>query len=111
MFSWGRRRAAKRYANELGPQLINDYGASETYTAGQIRSAVARLELPEKYLCFGFAGFMDEAGYNTQLRDLRKAPPYAMARKLFQRYVPVRGFSEPAPARVSPYIHTGSSIR
>ena len=57
------RAAAKQYARRLGPQLVRDYGAGATYTAQQIRQSAVRAGLRGDCIAFGYAAFMDEAGF------------------------------------------------
>ena len=52
------RSAARRYAREVWPRLRKDYGAGETFTVGQIRSAARQLGLPARYLPIGYAVFL-----------------------------------------------------
>ena len=63
------RSAARKYARDLPPRLLHDYGASPTYTPQQIRSSAVRAGLPIGYVAFGYAAFMSEpdfAGMNVR---------------------------------------------
>jgi uncharacterized protein DUF6559 len=54
-----RRRAAKAYVFKLGPWLRRAYGASRTYTAGQIERGAHELHLNPRFIVFGHAVFLD----------------------------------------------------
>jgi len=54
-----RRRAAKAYVFELGSWLRRAYGASRTYTAGQIERGARELHLNLRFIVFGHAVFLD----------------------------------------------------
>jgi len=79
------RSAAKKYAIRLGPQLVHDYGASETYNESQIRSAVRKSKLSERYIRIGFSAFMSESEF---LEIFRGADDYTLLRDLYHRLVP-----------------------
>lgn len=52
------RSAARRYAREVWPRLRRDFGAGESFTVEQIRSAARQLGLPDRYLPIGYAVFL-----------------------------------------------------
>ena len=54
-----RRRAAKAYVFKLGPWLRRAYGASRTYTTGQIERGAHDLNLNPRFIVFGHAVFLD----------------------------------------------------
>jgi hypothetical protein len=78
------RSAAKKYARVLGPDLVRDYGASETYNEAQIRAAIRKLKLPEQYAKLGFAAFMTEAEFG----ELEKGSDYNALHNLYRGFVP-----------------------
>jgi len=84
------RQAAKTYARKLGPHLQRAYGASEHYSAGQIRTGVDKLRLDPKFIIFAYAAFLPAVEYE---KTAAKAPlylPYAEALELFARFRPAR---------------------
>ena len=84
-----RRRAARKYARLLGPRLRRDYGRSEHYTIGQIRTAAGKLRLPERYLNIGYAAFLSEEAFRSAAtEDARN--DYSVLRSLFWRHLPGR---------------------
>jgi hypothetical protein len=91
----GLRFAAKKYARSLGPQLIHDYGGSETYNEAQIRSAVRKLKLPERHIRFGFAAFMPESEFKKLFVN---ADDYVLLRDLYRRFVPYQPTGETGEA-------------
>jgi len=80
------RSAARRYARRLGPRLRQDYGASERYTPGQIRTAAAKCKLPARFLCIGFAAFLPEEVYRATV-DQAFNDDHAALRKVFRSYL------------------------
>ncbi|HEX3954619.1 MAG TPA: DUF6559 family protein [Stellaceae bacterium] len=81
------RRAAKQYARRLGQHLQRAYGASEHYSAPQIRVAVGKLGLDAKYIAFGYAPFLVEDQYASLVAEAAAIfIPYGEARELFMRF-------------------------
>ena len=80
------RQVAKRYARKLGPYLREGWGASEHYTPAQIRSAVSRTKLPQKYICFGYAVFLPEDAFDALVNEMPAPIPYLRAEKMVGRY-------------------------
>ena len=96
LYRWRLRRAAKQYARRLGPQLQRAYGASEHYSAGQIRASVAKLGLKPKFIALGYAAYLPEQEYRTEAGSAPITIPYAVALDLFERYRPQSLFSATA---------------
>ena len=96
LYRWRMRRAAKQYAHRLGPQLQRAYGASEHYSAGQIRTSVAKLGLNPKFIAIGYAAYLPEQEYGAEARSAPITIPYAVAVDLFERYRPQNLFSASA---------------
>ena len=84
--SWRKRRAAKRYAGKLGARLVRSFGASETYTPGQIDRGVRELKLDARYIAFGYAVFLDEETFNDLAPALPVTLRYEEARSIVRRY-------------------------
>ena len=87
---WRMHRAAKQYARRLGPHLQHAYGASEHYSAAQIRTGVGKLGLDPNFIAFGYAAFLPEAEYEAAARTAPLHFMYAEARELFDRFRPTR---------------------
>jgi hypothetical protein len=91
------RRAAGRYASRLRQQLMRDYGAGEVYTEGQVRAAIRKSGLPEKYIDLGLAAFLPEDVFR---KIAGAGADYHGLRALFQASLkrPQPGF-DPVPER------------
>jgi hypothetical protein len=76
-----RKRALKRYARELGPQLRQRYGASRHFTAAQIRATVKAAALDVIYIDLAFAIFLATEDEFNQVAS--GTITYADARNLF----------------------------
>lgn len=87
---WRMRRAAKQYAQRLRPHLQRAYGASEHYSAGQIRTSVGKLGLNPKFIALGYAAFLPEAEYDGVVSTTPIEIPYPDARELYERFRPAR---------------------
>jgi hypothetical protein len=55
---WRLKRAAKHYAQRLPRRLRQGWGASKTYTQGQIDAAVRDLRLDPRYVLIAYAVFL-----------------------------------------------------
>ena len=100
------RHWARRYRQRLGMQLRRDYGVSQHYTEGQIRTAASKCRLSERYLFFGFAAFMPEAAFRATVgKDL--AAHYAQLRALLGRYAEPVHETAWEPAAANPYVMQG----
>ena len=75
-----RRRAARAYVYKLGPWLRRSYGASQTYTAGQIERGARDLRLDRRYIVFGYAVFLDAAAFESMIGKLPEPTTLAAAR-------------------------------
>lgn len=84
------RRAAKQYARRLGPYLQQAYGASEHYTAAQIRNAIGKVRLDPRFITFGYAAFLPQADYEAAASVAPLRVRFAEARELFKRFRPTR---------------------
>jgi hypothetical protein len=91
----GIRFAAKKYARSLGPRLIHDYGASETYNEAQIRSAIRKLKLPERHIRLGFSAFMPESEF---IKLFENADDYTLLRDLYRSFIRLQPTGETGEA-------------
>jgi hypothetical protein len=85
---WRLRRAAKRYARQLGPALGRAYGASEAYTPAQIRAGASKLALNLEFILLGYAAFLPQDQYESVAGSAPTYIPYDEARALFVRFKP-----------------------
>ena len=83
-----RRRAVRKYARRLPRQLYRDYGASQFFTPGQIRAAVARLKIDPAFIVYGYAMFLPEAAFNELRPQMQSQLSYQRARAELLRHVP-----------------------
>jgi hypothetical protein len=89
LFQWFRlRRAARRYATRLGPQLQRSYGASKSYTVAQIFAAMAKQRLDPHFVVLACAMFLDEETFDEFASKMPLQLPYEEARALFMRAAP-----------------------
>jgi hypothetical protein len=86
--NWRQRRAAKAYAERLGPWLARSFGASGAYTAAQIRRGIEVLHLDANYVAFGYAAFLSAAEYEQHTARLPVRLSYGQARALLLRHGP-----------------------
>jgi hypothetical protein len=86
--NWRRRRAAKAYAERLGPWLVRSFGPSSAYTAAQIRRGVEVLRLDPHYVAFGYAAFLSARDYDLLAARLPVRLTYGQARALLLRHGP-----------------------
>jgi hypothetical protein len=91
------KRAAGRHASRLRQQLMRDYGAGEVYTEAQVRAAIRKSGLPEKYIDLGLAAFLPEDVFR---KTAGAGADYHGLRALFQASLkrPQPGF-DPVPER------------
>ena len=101
MFGFLKKRAAKKYARTLPSYLSRAYGKSDTYTADQIKAAVQKLGLPEKYICFGYAAFLTEKAYLRLVSQLPVPMPRDEALALYEKYFPPFLYSASANPQTS----------
>lgn len=85
---WRRRRAAKAYAERLGPWLARSFGAAAAYTPAQIRRAIEVLRLDPTYVAFGYAAFLPRLEYDRLTARLAGRMSYGEARALLLRHGP-----------------------
>lgn len=84
-----RNRAAKRYARELPRQLVRSFGGgSKHYTAAQIRKAVEKLRLDDRFIAFGYAAFLPEEAFGNTVAEMPIAISYDEARALLAGFKP-----------------------
>ena len=57
--SFRKSRAIRSYMRRLPALLVNDYGASRSYTAQQVRATIERAGLNTDYACYALAMFTD----------------------------------------------------
>ena len=79
-------RAARKYAKRLPAELHRCWGAGETYTPGQIKTAIAALKLPKRWAALGFASFLSEADFAAASQIFPTDLNYETARALFERH-------------------------
>jgi hypothetical protein len=99
---WFAKRAAKRYAAELPPWLVKNYGDAEFYSPAQIRNGIGALHLKPKYAAFGYAAFLREPDYEALRKEMPWAPAFRDARALFIEYQPIKLYSRHSPHRKAP---------
>lgn len=105
MFGFQENRIVKRYARQLPGQLLRSYGSTPRYTPAQIRAAAAKLRLPEKYICFGYAAFLSAEEYAAQATSMPIFLEYDAARARLFRFAPPPVFSQSGNATAeNPYI-------
>ncbi len=80
-------RALKRYTRELPARLAHDYGASQFYTAAQIRTAAAALKLDSDRLAYAYAMFLPEEAFDALDPHIRGPLSYGQARAELARHV------------------------
>lgn len=76
-----RRSAIKKYALKLGPMLRQRYGASETYSAGQVKLTVEFTGLPSKYIHYGYAIYLSMEDFDTIQPELDQPCNYLATRQ------------------------------
>jgi len=81
------QRALKRYARELPARLAHVYGASEFYTASQIRTAAGALKLDTERLAYGYAMFLPEDAFAALAPQIRGLLSYEQARAKLARHL------------------------
>lgn len=86
--TWRLRRAARAYAERLGPWLARSFGAATAYTAAQIRRGVEVLRLDVDYVGLGYAAFLPSKDYDQLAPRLPVPLSYGQARALLLRYGP-----------------------
>jgi hypothetical protein len=79
-------RAAKRYASQLPPVLAQNWGASKTYTAGQLEAGVKMARLNRRFIALAYAAYLPEENYNQAKAGLPLMLSYGGARSTFQQY-------------------------
>jgi len=100
------KRAAKRYARELGPCLRHDFGASEFYSSPQIQAAVTKLRLDRKYIALAYAPFLSEQAFAELANSMPVAVPYDDAKALFELFAPSMPTSASANPETNIYMLT-----
>jgi len=89
-----RQRAIAAYARTLPTRLVRDYGASTTYTPGQIARAIANLKLDPAYAAYAYATFLPEDAYRALQPAMPATPTYTEARAAFVARVPSASLSK-----------------
>jgi hypothetical protein len=82
------RRAAKRYARRLGPQLQRSYGAATFYTVTQLFAAMAKQRLDPDFVVIACAMFLDKEAFDEFAPKMPVQLPYEVARALYIRAAP-----------------------
>jgi hypothetical protein len=85
---WNLNRAARRYARVLPPWLARGYGASGTYTRGQIERSVDALRLNRRYIALVYALYLTEEDYKVALDTSVLRLEYVEARRLMHSFLP-----------------------
>ena len=80
-------RAADSYARRLPAILNKNWGASETYTPGQIDVAVATARLNPRYVALAYAAFLPEEAYAVLKANLPLPLTYGGARATLRRRI------------------------
>ena len=104
--TWRINRAAKQYGRRLPQQLREGWGFSETYTAGQIKSAVKKLGLDGNFIALGYATFLPEEQFDSLRAEMPIPLSYVEARMTFARHLD-RGNGPWEPAGENPYVMSG----
>jgi len=60
-----KRRAIKKYGNQLLPKLQKRYGENTFYNASQVRSTIYQCNFNPSYLPLGYILFLDSSDLNT----------------------------------------------
>jgi len=60
-----KRRAIKKYGNQLLPKLQKRYGENTFYNASQVRSTIYQCNFNPSYLPLGYILFLDSCELNT----------------------------------------------
>lgn len=63
------KKAVKKYLIELPERLKRDYGGSQYYTYGQIKTAVVKYKLPKKYLYYAVVSFIDPEDLDVAFKE------------------------------------------
>lgn len=104
MFAFLENRVVKRYARQLPAQLRRSYGNAPRYTPAQIRTAAAKLKLPGKYICLGYAAFLPAEEYAALAACMPLFMEYEQARSKLFRFAPPPVFSQSGNATAdNPY--------
>ncbi|HEU0163308.1 MAG TPA: DUF6559 family protein [Rhizomicrobium sp.] len=86
--NWRIERAARRYAADLPPALLQWLGPRKYYTVCQVRTAVKALGLNPRYIVLGHACFLPEERFRDELESMKVRMPYAQARAIMARHLP-----------------------
>ena len=100
------RMHARRYARRLGPQLRRDYGASEYYTAEQIRAAAGKCRLSRRHLALGLAAFLPHDAFAAHCPGTTR-DDYERLRISFFRHTPTEPDLAVSPAPENSYAVGG----
>jgi hypothetical protein len=95
--------AARAYARSLPQELHADWGASTYYTVGQVRTALSRRHLTNRFVAIAYAAFLTEADYLAVAPELPVVIPYDLARGVFEQ-------AKPWPAWSTYQQSAGSSV-
>jgi hypothetical protein len=98
------RWCAPKFAQRLGPRLLRDYGASRFYTAGQIRAACAKCNLPRRHLALAYAGFLPPDEFEATAGAAAQSDDYSALRALFFRFARGGGDLSFAPAAMNAHV-------
>jgi hypothetical protein len=64
-----KRRAIKKYGNQLLPKLQQRYGEQNFYNASQVRSTIYQCNFNPRYLPLGYLLFLDSCSLNKVTAD------------------------------------------
>ena len=85
MMNWlAKRRRRKTLLKGLrivGPLLKERYGASDTYTVGQVRRSVEDARVPKDFITYGYAIFLQKDDFDTVQQKLGREALYYVLRR------------------------------
>jgi len=90
-----RKRAIKRYAQELPRQLYSDYGVSTFFTPRQIATVSKKLKLDPDFIIYRYAMFLAKEVFEELTATMPNPPSYEEARAAFVRYDPAATAENP----------------
>ena len=83
-----KKRALKRYAQELPHCLARDYGGQKSFTSAQIAAAVRKLKLDPTLIVHAYAMFLSKELFDSVVTGTPPSLSYEDARVEFLRQVP-----------------------
>lgn len=83
-------RAAKKYASELPPALLEALGERKYYTACQIKTVARSIGLNTDFLVLGYACFLPQERFASESEGLKVMLGYDEARAVMVRHMPLK---------------------